>query len=51
MIEAPQLQTTKKKYGFTFQRIMKTQRKRYSVVYMHDAQNLFDAKLPMQMNG
>jgi alpha-glucosidase len=25
-------------------RIMKTQRKKYSVVYMHDAQNLFDAK-------
>jgi hypothetical protein len=41
MIEAPQLQTTKK-YGFTFQRIIKL-KERYSVLYAR-RQNLFDSK-------
>jgi predicted alpha/beta superfamily hydrolase len=43
MIEAPQLQTTKKIWVY-LPKDYENSKKKYSVVYMHDAQNLFDAK-------
>jgi len=42
-IEAPQLHTTKKIWIYLPKNYSKTQKK-YPVIYMHDAQNLFDAK-------
>jgi predicted alpha/beta superfamily hydrolase len=42
-IEAPQLQTTKKIWVYLPQNYV-TSKKKFSVIYMHDAQNLFDAK-------
>lgn len=43
-IEAPQLKTSKKIWIYLPQNYAVTIKKRYSVIYMHDAQNLFDAK-------
>ncbi|MEZ7497640.1 alpha/beta hydrolase-fold protein [Flavobacterium sp. Arc3] len=43
MIEAPQLHTSKKIWVY-LPKNYKNSKKKYSVVYMHDAQNLFDAK-------
>lgn len=42
-IEAPQLKTTKKIWIYLPEGYL-TSAKKYSVIYMHDAQNLFDAK-------
>lgn len=42
-IEAPQLQTTKKIWIYLPENYL-TSKKKFSVIYMHDAQNLFDAK-------
>lgn len=42
-IEAPQLQTTKKIWIY-LPKNYATSKKKFSVIYMHDAQNLFDAK-------
>ena len=42
-IEAPQLQTTKKIWVY-LPKSYGTSSKKYPVIYMHDAQNLFDAK-------
>lgn len=42
-IEAPQLQTTKKIWVYLPENYA-TSKKNFSVIYMHDAQNLFDAK-------
>lgn len=41
-IEAPQLQTTKKIWVYLPKNYI-TSKKKFSVIYMHDAQNLFDA--------
>jgi len=43
-IEAPQLHTSKKIWIYLPENYSKETQKRYSVIYMHDAQNLFDAK-------
>ncbi len=43
-IEAPQLKTTKKIWIYLPEGYSPTAEKKYSVIYMHDAQNLFDAK-------
>lgn len=43
IIEAPQLHTTKKIWVY-LPKNYENSNKKYSVVYMHDAQNLFDAK-------
>jgi predicted alpha/beta superfamily hydrolase len=43
IIEAPQLQTTKKIWIYLPKKYDSTKNK-YPVIYMHDAQNLFDAK-------
>ncbi len=43
MIEAPQLKATKKIWIY-LPKNYTTSKKRYPVIYMHDAQNLFDAK-------
>lgn len=43
-IEAPQLKTSKKIWIYLPENYSKDLKKRYAVVYMHDAQNLFDAK-------
>jgi len=43
-IEAPQLHTSKKIWIYLPENYSKEIQKKYSVVYMHDAQNLFDAK-------
>ncbi|TDX11354.1 alpha/beta hydrolase [Flavobacterium sp. S87F.05.LMB.W.Kidney.N] len=43
-IEAPQLHTSKKIWIYLPENYSKTIQKKYSVIYMHDAQNLFDAK-------
>ena len=42
-IEAPQLQSTKKIWVYLPENYL-TSKKKFSVIYMHDAQNLFDAK-------
>nr|WP_317126117.1 alpha/beta hydrolase-fold protein [Flavobacterium rhamnosiphilum] len=42
-IEAPQLQTAKKIWVYLPENY-ETSKKKFSVIYMHDAQNLFDAK-------
>jgi predicted alpha/beta superfamily hydrolase len=42
-IEAPQLQTTKKIWIYLPENYL-TSKKKFSAIYMHDAQNLFDAK-------
>lgn len=42
-LEAPQLKTTKKIWVY-LPKEYKTANKKYPVIYMHDAQNLFDAK-------
>jgi len=42
-LEAPQLKTTKKIWVY-LPKNYKTSDKKYPVIYMHDAQNLFDAK-------
>lgn len=42
-IEAPQLQTSKKIWVYLPENYL-TSKKKFSVIYMHDAQNLFDAK-------
>lgn len=42
-IEAPQLQTTKKIWVY-LPKNYENSKKKYSVLYMHDAQNLFDTK-------
>ena len=42
-IEAPQLNTTKKIWMY-LPKNYNTSQKKYPVIYMHDAQNLFDAK-------
>jgi len=42
-IEATQLQTTKKIWVYLPQNYL-TSKKKFSVLYIHDAQNLFDAK-------
>ena len=42
-IEAPQLQTTKKIWMYVPENYL-TSKKKFSVIYMHDAQNLFDTK-------
>ena len=42
-IEAPELQTTKKIWMYVPENY-RTSKKKFSVIYMHDAQNLFDAK-------
>ncbi|MFV8369167.1 alpha/beta hydrolase [Flavobacterium sp. LB2R40] len=42
-IEAPQLQTVKKIWIYLPENYL-TSKKKFSVIYMHDAQNLFDAK-------
>jgi predicted alpha/beta superfamily hydrolase len=42
-IEAPQLQTTKKTWVY-LPKNYENSKKKYSVLYMHDAQNLFDTK-------
>lgn len=43
-IEAPQLNTSKKIWIYLPEDYSKNIQKKYSVIYMHDAQNLFDAK-------
>lgn len=43
-IEAPQLHTSKKIWIYLPENYSKDLKKKYSVIYMHDAQNLFDAK-------
>ena len=43
MIEAPQLETTKKIWVY-LPKDYENSKKKYSVIYMHDAQNLFDSK-------
>lgn len=43
-IEAPQLKTTKKIWVYLPENYAAANQKKYSVIYMHDAQNLFDAK-------
>ena len=43
-IEAPQLKTTKKIWVYLPENYAAAIQKKYSVIYMHDAQNLFDAK-------
>lgn len=43
-IEAPQLKTTKKIWVYLPEGYSASAKKKYSVIYMHDAQNLFDAK-------
>ncbi|AOC93633.1 Endo-1,4-beta-xylanase/feruloyl esterase precursor [Flavobacterium anhuiense] len=43
-IEAPQLNTSKKIWIYLPKNYSKNIQKKYSVIYMHDAQNLFDAK-------
>lgn len=43
-IEAPQLKTSKKIWIYLPESYLKDLKKRFSVIYMHDAQNLFDAK-------
>ncbi|SNR82745.1 alpha/beta hydrolase [Flavobacterium sp. ov086] len=43
-IEAPQLNTTKKIWIYLPENYSATAKKKYSVIYMQDAQNLFDAK-------
>ncbi|MET0944861.1 MAG: alpha/beta hydrolase-fold protein [Flavobacterium sp.] len=43
-IEAPQLKTTKKIWIYLPEGYSASAKKKYSVIYMHDAQNLFDAK-------
>jgi len=43
-IEAPQLHTSKKIWIYLPENYSKDIQKKYSVIYMHDAQNLFDAK-------
>jgi predicted alpha/beta superfamily hydrolase len=43
-IEAPQLKTTKKIWIYLPDGYAASAKKRYSVIYMHDAQNLFDGK-------
>lgn len=43
-IEAPQLQTTKKIWVYLPKSYQKNPEKQYPVIYMHDAQNLFDQK-------
>ena len=43
IIEAPQLKTSKKIWVY-LPKSYATSTKKYSVIYMHDAQNLFDAK-------
>ncbi|MFH6987723.1 alpha/beta hydrolase [Flavobacterium collinsii] len=43
-IEAPQLKTTKKIWIYLPDGYAASVKKRYSVIYMHDAQNLFDGK-------
>ena len=43
-IEAPQLKTTKKIWIYLPEGYSTAVKKKYSVIYMHDAQNLFDAK-------
>ncbi|KAF2328200.1 alpha/beta hydrolase [Flavobacterium daemonense] len=43
-IESPQLKTTKKIWLYLPEGYSASPKKRYSVIYMHDAQNLFDAK-------
>jgi alpha-glucosidase len=43
-IEAPQLNTSKKIWIYLPENYSKNIQKKYSVIYMHDAQNLFDAK-------
>jgi alpha-glucosidase len=48
-IDAPQLNGTKKIWVY-LPKIMPIQKK-FSVIYMHDAQNLFDAKHRMLANG
>lgn len=43
-IDAPQLKTTKKIWVYLPENYTTTLKKKFSVIYMHDAQNLFDAK-------
>lgn len=43
-LESPQLKTTKKIWLYLPEDYSASAKKRYSVIYMHDAQNLFDAK-------
>lgn len=43
-IEAPQLNTSKKIWIYLPENYSKNIQKKYSVIYIHDAQNLFDAK-------
>lgn len=43
-IEAPQLKTTKKIWIYLPEGYSSSAKKTYNVIYMHDAQNLFDAK-------
>lgn len=43
-IEAPQLKTSKKIWIYLPENYSKDLKKRFSVIYMHDAQNLFDDK-------
>ncbi len=43
IIEAPQLNTQKKIWVY-LPKSYRTSKKSYPVIYMHDAQNLFDAK-------
>lgn len=43
-IEAPQLKTTKKIWIYLPEGYATAVKKKFSVIYMHDAQNLFDAK-------
>lgn len=43
-IEAPQLNTSKKIWIYLPENYSENIQKKYSVIYMHDAQNLFDAK-------
>ncbi|MBF4466189.1 alpha/beta hydrolase [Flavobacterium sp. LC2016-12] len=43
-IEAPQLKTTRKIWVYLPEGYSASAKKKYSVIYMHDAQNLFDAK-------
>ena len=42
-LEAPQLETSKKIWLYV-QQHYETSKKKYPVIYMHDAQNLFDDK-------
>ncbi|MEC4005748.1 alpha/beta hydrolase-fold protein [Flavobacterium sp. SUN052] len=43
-IEAPQLKTSKKIWVYLPKDYSRNTKKKYPVIYMHDAQNLFDAK-------